>query len=108
MTENLDWIDSSCTLPTADRPLRVAEFDALFRTAVRAVDRPTSSLLVLHLDPAAESEARELTARENACCSFFDFTFTAGADDVLLRVEVPAGRTAVLDGLAGRAAGWST
>ncbi|MEV4838269.1 hypothetical protein AB0K05_27425 [Nonomuraea sp. NPDC049486] len=34
------WVPSACTLPTAEQPLRVAEFDALFADAVRAVARP--------------------------------------------------------------------
>ena len=29
----------ACTLPTAERPLRLAEFDELFATAVRRVER---------------------------------------------------------------------
>ncbi|MEV6153769.1 hypothetical protein AB0L53_25835 [Nonomuraea sp. NPDC052129] len=31
------WVPSECTLPTAEQPLRVAEFDALFAEVVRAV-----------------------------------------------------------------------
>jgi hypothetical protein len=29
----------ACTLPTADQPLRVAEWDDLFATSLRAVER---------------------------------------------------------------------
>ena len=31
-----DWAPDACTLPTAERPLRVAEFDDLFTFVVRA------------------------------------------------------------------------
>ena len=34
-----DWAPDACTLPTVERPLRVAEFDDLF-TAVRRSERP--------------------------------------------------------------------
>ena len=39
-----NWV-RSCTLPTAERPFRVAEFDALFATHVTSVTRvdPTTS-----------------------------------------------------------------
>jgi len=33
------WVPDACTLPTAERPLRLAELDDLFATAVRAVHR---------------------------------------------------------------------
>jgi hypothetical protein len=51
MSNQLDWVPAACTLPTAEQPLRVAEFDDLFATSVRAVDRvgPT----VLRLDAVA-------------------------------------------------------
>lgn len=94
----------ACTLPTAEQPLRVAEFDELFRTSVRAVDRTSPTTAVLHLDSAAEQTARDLAERETACCSFFDFTFEpAGPDQVTIRISVPAARSAVLEALADRA-----
>jgi hypothetical protein len=109
MTDDNPWIDTTaCTLPTAEQPLRVAEFDDLFRTAVREVSRLAPGVLVLRLDQAAEDLARNLVSRETECCSFFGFSFTADPTGLLLRVEVPAARSAVLDGLADRAAGLST
>ncbi len=98
----------ACTLPTAERPLRLAEFDDLFATALRGQHRPTPTRLRWELDPAAEATARDLTARESACCSFFTFTFdsrrTAPGGPLELLAEVPAGQVAVLDALAARAA----
>jgi hypothetical protein len=95
----------ACTLPTADRPLRIAEFDSLFADAVRAVDRIDPTRLRLTLDPRPEIAARtaDLAVRETGCCGFFTFTLTAVDEQLRLEVAVPDGRTAVLDGLATRA-----
>ena len=96
-----------CTLPTAERPLRVAEFDELFARSVRSQERAGRVRLRWTLDPVAEAVARDLTARESRCCSFFTFTFRGGAGDdgaLVVEVEVPEARVAVLDALAERAA----
>jgi hypothetical protein len=98
------WAPEACTLPTAERPLRVAEFDDLFVTALRGQQRTAPTRLRWHLDPAAEDRARDLTARETACCSFFTFTFAPTADSLNLEVAVPHTQVAVLDALAARAA----
>ena len=92
----------ACTLPTAEQPLREAEFDTLFATALRAVERQAPDRLRLTFDGAAE--VADLIARESSCCSFFDFTLTATTDGQVLDVRVPAARVDVLDGLARRAA----
>jgi hypothetical protein len=100
----------ACTLPTADRPLRLAEFDALFATAVRRVDQagPTRARLWLTGPAGLTASVRDLTAREAGCCSFFSFTVTpepAGDGEALiLDVAVPARYAGVLDALARRAA----
>jgi hypothetical protein len=98
------WAPETCSLPTAERPLRVAEFDRLFASALRGMDRPATTRLRLWLDPAAEVTARELAGRETTCCSFFDFSFErVGADRLAVDVSVPAAQTAVLQGLADQA-----
>ncbi|MFI9508298.1 hypothetical protein [Nocardia sp. NPDC052566] len=104
---NLLWAPrDACTLPTADQPLRVAEFADLFAAAVRDVERMSPTLLRLELDGAHETTARELAAKEAGCCSFFTFTFAATEpDSVRMDIEVPAARAAVLDGLARQATG---
>ncbi len=106
-TPNPAWVPQACTLPTAQQPLRVAEFDTLFTTALRAVHRLDPNRLRLLLDGATtvEATARDLTRRESECCSFFTFAVTRHDDDqtVGLEVAVPDGHTAVLDGLAERA-----
>jgi hypothetical protein len=97
----------ACTLPTAERPLRKAEFDALFRESLVQAQR----LSVRHLrliftgEDDLEPRVRDLTAREQECCSFFTFTVGAPARGrVVLDIEVPASHTTVLSGLAAQAA----
>ena len=94
----------ACTLPTADRPLRIAEFDQLFSTALTAQTRPSPEVLRWSLDPRAEAVARDLAARETQCCSFFAFTFASEGETLQMDVRVPAVQTEVLDALAARAA----
>ena len=97
------WVPDACTLPTVERPLRLAEFDELFATAVRDQHRLSATRLRWLLDPAAEARARDLTVRETQCCSFFTFTFAPVDGAVQLDVEVPAAHVEVLDALARRA-----
>lgn len=100
----------ACTLPTAERPLRLAEFDELFATAVRRVEHITADHVRMSLTgPAGLAESvRDLTARETECCSFFTFTLTpkSGGDEerLVLDISVPAAYTGVLASLAERAA----
>lgn len=60
-----DWTPATCTLPKAEQPLRVAEFDELFRDCVTAVDRADATSVWLTLDGGHQIAARvlELTAR---------------------------------------------
>jgi hypothetical protein len=97
------WVPEACTLPTVERPLRLAEFDDLFAAALRAQQRLSPTSLRWRLDPAAEATARDLTMRESSCCSFFSFTFAPNGDGVHLDVQVPAAHVDVLDALAERA-----
>jgi len=100
-----NWAPQACTLPTAERPLRLAEFDALFTTGLRKLERQGPTRLLMTLDAITEATARALTARESNCCSFFGFTFTpARGSQVLLDVTVPQAHVDVLDALALRAA----
>ncbi|MDG9675314.1 hypothetical protein [Micromonospora sp. DH14] len=98
------WVPESCTLPSAQQPLRLAEFDDLFATALLQQERLSPTALRWRLDPAAEATTRDLTARESSCCSFFSFTIAADAGALRLDVQVPAAHVAVLDALALRAA----
>ena len=103
MTVNLN---DACTLPTAQRPLRRAEFDDLFATAV-GHDRIGPGHLRLILT-AAEDQVRDLAARETACCSFFRFTVSGQPSAVVLDIEVPPVRAAVLDAIESRLPARST
>jgi hypothetical protein len=103
-TNDQAWAPQACTLPTAERPVRVAEFDGLFATALRGQQRLAPTLLRWRLDPAAEPAARDLAGREAGCCSFFAFTFARAGDAVQVDVEVPPPYAGVLDALAQRAA----
>ncbi|AGB23343.1 hypothetical protein Mycsm_03022 [Mycobacterium sp. JS623] len=96
-----DWAPDACTLPTTERPLRVAEFDDLFTFVVRA-ERRQPQRLELVLQRIVEAPARELARRESACCSFFTFEFEAVDEDVLMRIGVPPEHVAVLDALEAR------
>jgi len=98
------WVPEACTLPTVERPLRLAEFDDLFATALRGQQRLSPTSLRWRLDPAVEESARDLTVRERSCCSFFSFAFAPDGDILQLDVRVPAAHVAVLDALADRAA----
>ena len=111
-----DWAPvDACTLPTADQPLRVAEFDDLFATALRAIERPDAAgrarLVLAGGDDLAERVQR-LADAETACCSFFTFTLTPlamgkvdAADRTVLAldIEVPVARADVLAALIQRA-----
>jgi hypothetical protein len=98
------WVPDACTLPTAERPLRVAEFDALFADALLDVDRPEPGRVRLVLNEAVEERARELAQRETACCSFFTFAFHRDQQGrLLMDVGAPAEHSAVVEALAVRA-----
>lgn len=112
-----DWVPvEACTLPTAEQPLRVAEFDTLFTASQRAVEHPagtaTRARPVLAGDADLPGRVQRLADAETGCCSFFTFTLTPldtdppGAVDVTavaLDVEVPATRADVLAALVQRA-----
>ncbi|AUH41276.1 hypothetical protein [Streptomyces sp. CMB-StM0423] len=115
---DLAWVPRSCTLPTAERPLRVAEWDALFAAGPVSLSRPgpLRLRLVLADGPGVGERVRELAARESGCCSFF--TFTTGTDTrratgrhqdrtagrLWLDIDVDPAHAAVLDALAARIA----
>lgn len=100
-----NWAPEACTLPTAEQPFRIAEFDNLFSNGLHGLERQSPTQLELTLDAATEATARDLTARETSCCSFFDFTFIPDSDrTVRLQVTVPPTHVDVLAALAARAA----
>lgn len=104
MTTEQTWAPASCTLPTAERPLRTAEFDALFATAVRRLTRVGPTELIMDLRPEVAATVADLMVRETDCCGFFTFTLAARAGELRLTVTVSDEHVAVLDGLAERVA----
>jgi hypothetical protein len=102
--EGLGWVPDSCSLPIVEQPLRVAEFDTLFRDSVLRFTRESATELVLVLAADAEESARELAERESRCCSFFDFRFGSSGSDVVMSVNVPETHADVLDAIAERVA----
>lgn len=99
-------IPDACTLPSAERPLRLAEFEDLFARHVRSVDRDRDGERVrLHLtgEGGLREGVRDLTQRESQCCSFFEFAITGEDPAVILEVTVPPGQRDVLTALAERA-----
>jgi hypothetical protein len=96
------WAPADCTLPTAERPLRAAEFAGLFADAVTGRERldPGRLRLTLRRDRGVAARAAGLAVAETECCSFFTFALTIANDRLLLDVTVPAARAAILDALA--------
>lgn len=96
-----DWAPDACTLPTAERPWRVAEFDDLFGY-VQSSTRPEPTRLELLLPCDVEAAARDLARRESECCSFFTFAFERTGDDVVMRIDVPPAHIEVLVAIEAR------
>ncbi|MEU4625183.1 hypothetical protein AB0G04_35070 [Actinoplanes sp. NPDC023801] len=102
-------VPDACTLPTAAQPLRLAEFDSLFATAVRQVDQldATHTRLRMTGPPGLAATVRDLTVRETGCCSFFAFTVAtesaADGEVVILDVAVPERHAGALASLTRRA-----
>ena len=93
----------ACTLPTAERPLRQAEFDALFTSARRVTRNELEVELHLVGSAGLRERVEDLAARETACCSFFAFDVEGEDDDLVLRIAVPEERRDILEALATRA-----
>jgi hypothetical protein len=96
------WAPADCTLPTAERPVRAAEFRDLLGNAVVSAERLDETRLQLRLrrDSAVAARAAALATAETECCSFFVFALTVTSDSLLLDVTVPAARADILDALA--------
>lgn len=106
------WVPQSCTLPTVEQPLRVAEFDSLFSETLVSVERRATAhvRMILAGDDSLPDRAQSLGNRETACCSFFAFTVqrlpsAEGVEPVSVTVDivVPTGQASVLAALVDRA-----
>lgn len=97
---------AGCTLPTTERPLRLAEFEELFISSARQVDQDGRSVVIrLSGAEGLVGRVRDLAARETSCCSFFDFEVEGTDDDLRLSISVPEGKEEILDALTLRARG---
>jgi hypothetical protein len=104
-------IGDFCTLPTSAQPLRLIEFDELFRRQTDPPRRvqPHQVEFTFATAEGLYDQVSDLVARESACCSFFDFSImeqSQGAADqsrLVFRVGVPARHGAVLEALTDRA-----
>jgi hypothetical protein len=105
-TDDPARMPDTCALPTAEQPLRLAEFHDLFASSMRDVENVTPTHARLHLAGAAGLAATvtDLTARETECCSFFRFTVSPQpaeqGEALTLDIEVPAQYVDVLAALA--------
>jgi hypothetical protein len=94
----------ACTMPTSERPLRLAEFDQLFAENVRRVERrPDGVTLHLSGTRGLRRKVEELTNRESECCTFFSFSVAGNDERLTLGISVPPMRREILDGVAARA-----
>lgn len=98
------WASSACTLPTAEQPLRIAEFDAFFAQDALAVIRHSAELLSIAVRPEAAGRAAMLAVKETGCCSFFTFELKASGGEVILSVSADPAHAEILAALGDRAA----
>jgi hypothetical protein len=92
--------DPACTLPTAERPVRLGAWRSLLGTALSATSAD-SLTAEFHWPADAETAAAaaDVATREVACCGFFRFGMEITDDSVVLRATVPTGHEPVVTGL---------
>ncbi len=99
------WVPASCTMPTVDQPLRLAEFDQFFAHDVASVTTTPEGSVRLDLRPTAEvaERAAGLAAAETSCCSFFEFGLTLTDGAVRMTISTDPSHADVLAALRRRA-----
>jgi hypothetical protein len=110
LPEAVAFAPAACNLPTAQRPIRAAEFlDLLGRQVIGVQDaNEQHTRFALNPDPEVASTTADLFTRETQCCSFFTFTLTATGGSLTLDVEVPPSQVGVLAALSGMAGAGAT
>jgi hypothetical protein len=88
----------ACTLTIEDAQDRVGEWRTFFITHTDqvAVRDPTRAAVRLKPGDAALLAAADLAAREQACCSFFEFSIRINPHGRWLEVNVPEGAVLTL------------
>ncbi len=101
--DNLMTTDA-CTMPTAERPLRLAEFDTLFASSLTRLTTGDEGVSMgLRGDTGLYDRVKDLATREATCCSFFTFIVDGTDTQVDLSISVPPARRDILDALVARA-----
>ena len=87
----------ACTLADDDAQARFAEYARLFAAAYAGRER-TATGMRWSLQPGVAQWARDLAARERACCAFLAITVTEVGDRVLWELSAEPAAQAVVDG----------
>jgi hypothetical protein len=88
---------AACILDAEAVGDRENAFRAPFARSLQFVERRDALSARIVLDAAYESEARDLFAREQRCCAFFDFTVALVGRTVVVDARVPADADESLD-----------
>jgi hypothetical protein len=88
--------DMACTLTADDAQARFAEYARLFAAAYAGRER-TATGMRWPLQPGVAQWARDLAARERACCAFLAITVTEVGDRVLWELSAEPAAQAVVD-----------
>ncbi len=90
--------DIVCTLTDDDARERLAEYGRLFTAAYAGRERTTAGMRWwLRADPGIAEWARDLAARERACCAFLTIAVTEDGDRVRWEASAEPAAQAVVD-----------
>ena len=88
----------ACTLTADDAQDRVGQWRTFFTTHTDRLEAQVPGRAAVRLNPgdAALLAAADLAAREQACCSFFEFSIGIKPDGRWLQVHVPENAASTL------------
>ena len=87
----------ACILDAEAFGERENAFRALFARSLLHIERLDALSARIVFDATYKSETRDLFAREQCCCAFFDFTVALVDRTVVVDVRVPADADVALD-----------
>jgi hypothetical protein len=94
--------DIVCTLTDDDARDRVDEYARLLAAAYTGRERTATGMIwTLRAAPGVAEWARDLAARERACCAFLTIAVTVADDRVQWEVTADPAAQAVVDGFYG-------